>query len=172
MRREIFLFFLSFSFFVCTAQENNLKEFVEEQQEKLIFDESKLVQAPNTNVFIIPPEHFIPDESINGFSHPGSATTIQIIEVPGSSLTMIDAAMTKEYIESQSYKYKERIEIQTETNQKAVIYLVEFISNEINYERAMFFTGETELIWINVNYPTSIKKLIFPAIEACLKSVQ
>lgn len=172
MQRGILLFFLTFSFFMCVAQENNLEEFVNTQQEKLVYDESKLVQAPNTNVFLIPPEHFVADETINGFVHPGSATTIQIIEVPGNSLKMIDDAMTEEYISSQGYKFIERVEVVTEKQQNAVIYIVSFISNEVEYERAMFFTGDTGLIWINVNYPTTIKKLIFPAIEACLKSVQ
>jgi len=172
MKRGFFLFLLSISFFVCVAQENNLEEFVNAQQEKLVYNESKLVQAPNTNVFLIPPEHFVADETINGFVHPGSATTIQVIEIPGNSMTIIDAAMTEDYIKSQGYEFIERIETFTEKQQPAVIYLVKFSSNDIEYERAMFFTGETELIWININYPTTIKKLIFPAIESCLKSVQ
>ncbi len=172
MKRGFFLFLLSISFFACVAQENNLEEFVDAQQEKLVYNESKLVKAPNTNVFLIPPEHFVADENINGFVHPGSATTIQVIEILGNSMTMIDAAMTEDYIKSQGYEFIDRIEIFTENQQPAVIYLVKFSSNDIEYERAMFFTGETELIWININYPTTIKKLIFPAIESCLKSVQ
>ena len=154
------------------SQENNLDSFVESQNEKLIYNEAKLVQAPNTNVFIIPPEHFVADPSINGFVHPGSATTIQIIEVPGVNYKLIDASMTKEYIESQDYIFKEKHEIITENGQKAVIYTVRFTANEYEYERLMFFTGEENTIWININYPTSIKKLIFPAMEASLKSVQ
>ncbi len=172
MQRGILLLFLIFNVVVCISQENNLDEFVTNQQSKLTYDESKLVQASNTNVFLIPPEHFVVDETINGFVHPGSATTIQVIEVPGNSMETIDIAMTEEYIASQGYELLDRIETTTEKQQKAIIYLVSFFSNEVEYERAMFFTGEKDLIWINVNYPVTMKKLIFPAIEACLKSVQ
>lgn len=154
------------------AQENNLDEFVESQNEKLVYDANKLVQAPNTNVFLIPPEHFIEDPSINGFVHSGSATTIQVIEVPGVSYSIIEQSMSKDYIESQNYILHEKVNIVTENGSEAVIYLVRFTSNDLEYERAMFFTGQENTIWINVNYPLSIKKLIFPAIEACLKSVQ
>ena len=76
-----------------------MSSFVQDQNEKLSFDTSKLVQAPNTNVFLIPPEYFVADPSINGFAHAGSATTIQVIEVPGVSYNVIEASMTPEYID-------------------------------------------------------------------------
>ncbi|MBN2778122.1 MAG: hypothetical protein JXR36_10775 [Bacteroidales bacterium] len=154
------------------SQENNLDEFVAEQQAKLVYDESKLIQAPNTQVLLIPPEHFVADPKINGFAHPGSATTIQVIEIPERSYKSIDKSMTEEYIKSQGYEFKERQTMITEKGNNAVIYFVSFIAEDIEYERAMFFTGDQNTIWINVNYPLSIKKLIYPAIEATLKSVQ
>jgi PKD repeat protein len=67
---------------------------------------------------------------------------------------------------------EEKTNLVTENGSEAIIYLVRFTSNDLEYERAMFFTGQENTIWININYPVSIKKLIFPAIEACLKSVQ
>ncbi len=172
MLRGTLLFLLLFSFIIAHSQENKLDEFVANQQTKLVYDQSMLVQAPNTSVHLIPPEYFIEDPTINGYVHPGSATTIQIIEVPGSSIKLIDASMTKEYIESQDYKFKERIDITTENGKAAIIYFVTFFSNDVEYERVMFFTENENTIWINVNYPLSIKKLIYPSIEACLKSVQ
>jgi hypothetical protein len=154
------------------SQENNLDEFVAEQQAKLVYDESKLIQAPNTQVLLIPPEHFEADPKINGFAHPGSATTIQVIEVPGRSYKSIDKSMTEEYIKSQGYEFKERKLMQTQNGNEAVVYFVSFTAEEIEYERAMFFTGKENTVWININYPLSIKNLIYPAIEATLKSVQ
>ncbi len=154
------------------AQENNLDSFVAEQNQKLIYNANKLVVAPNTNVSLIPPEFFVADPSINGFVHAGSATTIQVIEVPGVSYSTIEASMTPEYIETQNYEYIEKTNLQTEKNQAGVVYFVRFNSEDMEYERAMFFSGETNTIWINVNYPLSMKKLIYPAIEACFKSVQ
>lgn len=154
------------------SQENNLDEFVAEQQAKLVYDESKLIQAPNTQVLLIPPEHFKADPKINGFVHPGSATTIQVIEVPERSYRSIDKSMTEEYIKSQGYEFKERKLIKTEKGNEAVVYFVSFTAEEIEYERAMFFTGEKNTIWVNINYPLSMKNLLYPAIEATLKSVQ
>jgi hypothetical protein len=174
MFRGIFLFiFIQFVIgTIAFSQENNLDEFVSEQQAKLVYDESKLVQAPNTQVFLIPPEYFEADPKINGFAHPGSATTIQVIEVPGRSYKSIDKSMTEEYIKSQGYEFKERQLMQTQNGNEAVVYFVSFTAEEIEYERAMFFTGEENTVWININYPLSMKNLISPAIEATLKSVK
>lgn len=172
MLREIVLFIFMGLCFMGYSQENNLDEFVAEQQAKLVYDQSKLIQAPNTNVFLIPPEHFVADPTINGFVHPGSATTIQIIEIPDKPYTVIDEAMSEKHIKSQGYIFKERQEMITETGKTSVVYFVGFTSNDVEYERAMFFTGEQKTVWINVNYPLSIKKLVFPAVVATLKSVQ
>ena len=155
-----------------SAQENTLKDFVAEQQEKLFYSPDKLLQAPNTNVFLIPPEHFVADPSINGFVHPGSACTIQVIEIPDISYNVIENAMTPEYIVSQNYSFSEKLNIKTENNNNGVIYFVRFASGETEFERAMFFTGDQNTVWINFNYPLSMKNLLYPAIEACLKSVQ
>jgi len=67
---------------------------------------------------------------------------------------------------------KEKVNLQTATGKDAVIFFVEFTSGEMVYERAMFFTGEENTIWVNFNYPLNMKKLLFPAIEACLISIE
>ncbi len=172
MYKSFFTLALLLASVLLFSQENTLSSFVQDQNEKLSFDTSKLVQAPNTNVFLIPPEYFVADPSINGFAHAGSATTIQVIEVPGVSYNVIEASMTPEYIESQNYTYIEKTEFKTEANKNGIIYIVRFTSGEVEYERAMFFTGEENTIWVNINYPLSMKKLIYPAVEACFKSVQ
>lgn len=170
---KFILFFATMSICaIAISQENNLNSFVDSQNEKLVYDYSKLVIAHNTNVKIIPPEHYIPDASINGFVHPGSASTIQIQEVPGISYSAIEQSMTSDYIESQNYRLVDKVYITTQKNKNAVIYFVQFTSGETEYERAMFFTGDQNTIWINFNYPVSMKKLLYPAIEACLKSVE
>lgn len=165
----IFLIYIPLNAYL---QENKLAAFVEEQNSKLIYQESKLTKVPNLNIFLIPPEYFEVDSSINGYVHPGSATTVQILEIPNHSFNDIDSKMTTEYIASQAYEFVERQEFRTVTGQPAVLYFVRFFSNEIEYERCMFFSGIEKTIWINVNYPLSIKKLIFPQIEAMLFSVQ
>lgn len=157
---------------VIIAQENNLDSFVEAQNEKLVYSQSKLVDVPNTNVKIIPPEHYVIDSSINGFVHRGSASTIQVIEITGVSVQIIEQSMTPEHIASQDYTLIDKISIVTEKGKNAIIYFVQFTSEKTLYERAMLFTGDENTIWINFNYPASMKKLLYPAIEACLKSVE
>lgn len=154
------------------AQEKNLETFVTEKQNDLVYDAAKLVQAPNTNVKMIPPEHFIADSEINGFAHPGSGTTIQVLELPNISHRTIEKSMTAEHIENQGYELVDKIEMTTETGNRAIVYYVRFETNVNEYERAMLFTGEKKTIWVNINYPVSMKKLLYPAIEATLKSVQ
>ncbi|MCK9255077.1 MAG: hypothetical protein GX793_02885 [Bacteroidales bacterium] len=172
MNKLLISIFFIFSSAIIFAQTDDLEIFVQEQNAKLEYNSNKLVTAPNTNVKLIPPEHFEPDESINGFVHKGSAATIQVIEVEGISFRNISASMTEEYIESQNYRFKEKINLQTATSQDAVIFFVEFVSGDMIYERAMFFTGEENTIWVNSNYPLNMKKLLFPAIEACLISIE
>lgn len=161
------MFVYSFSY----SQTNKLAEFVDSQQAKLIYDGAKLQKVPNLNVFVIPPEYFEEDSSINGYVHPGSATTIQILEVEGYSYKDIENGMTPEYIASQGFTYVGKQEFSTADNVPGIIYFVQFESNDIEYERCMFFTGNSKTIWVNVNYPVSMKKLLFPQIEAFLFSV-
>jgi hypothetical protein len=164
----VLLYSISFSF----SQEISLDEFVEQQQEKLTYEEEKLFNVPRTNVALIPPPHFEYEAQINGFVHLGSASTIQIIEVNGVSYKTIDNSMTIEHISSQGFEYIDRKETQLISGDQAVIYFVSFDADGIEFERAMLFTGDKHTIWVNFNYPLSMKKLLFPAVEAALLSVQ
>lgn len=172
MRFMFYVFLLTLIPVMVFTQEDKLSAFIEEQNAKLVYHESKLKKVPNLNLLIIPPEYFEEDATLNGFVHRGSATTIQILEVEGVSYNTIDAGMTPEYIASQGFEFVQRKDFQTVTGQTAVIYFVRFISNNIEYERCMFFTGNNKTIWVNVNYPLSIKKLIYPQIESMLYSIQ
>lgn len=157
---------------LAVAQEVDLKEFVEVQQEKLVYDKEKLVHVSGTQVKLMPPPHFEFDNSITGFVHPGSASTIQVIEVPGVSYDAIDKSMTAEHIESQNYSFIKREEVTLQTGEKGVIYFVEFKADGVKFERAMLFTGKENTVWVNFNYPVSMKKLMYPAIESTLLSVK
>jgi hypothetical protein len=172
MKQHLLLSIFCFAFIAASAQEVDLNSFVAEKQNSLVYDSTKMVQVPNTHVFMIPPEHFIVDSEINGFSHPGSGTTIQVLELPKVNHRIIEQGMTTEHITSQGYEFIEKQEITTEKGKRAVIFFVRFSTNDVEYERAMLFTGEKNTIWVNINYPVSMKKLLFPAIESALKSVQ
>lgn len=164
----LFLFFYLNS----SAQNDDLDAFVNNQQAKLIYDSSKLVKVPNLDVYLIPPDYFEKDSSINGFYHAGSASTIQVIEIKNVSFRVIESSMTEAHIANQNYKLLKKKSLTTVTGKSGIIYYLSFISNNVEYERAMFFTGEKNTIWVNINYPTTMKKLLLPAFEACLQSVQ
>ncbi len=161
-----------FSVFITYSQEIKLDEFIQQQQEKLVYEEEKLFNVPETNVALIPPPHFEYETQIQGFVHTGSASTIQIIEVNGVSYKTIDRSMTLEHINSQGFEYVDRKEIQLISGEQAVVYFVSFDADGVEFERAMLFTGDTHTIWVNFNYPVSMKKLLYPAIESALLSVQ
>ncbi|HOY39557.1 MAG: hypothetical protein KBB11_02165 [Bacteroidales bacterium] len=169
---KILLTFVSFIIVWSVSFSQTLTSFVEEKQANMVYDTAKLLQVPNTSVKMIPPEYFIPDENIHGFAHPGSACTIQVIEIPGVSHQTIESAMTDEYISSQGYKLIEKKVVQTKTGERAAWFVVQFNTKDVVYERIMLFTGSSNTIWVNANYPQELKKLLLPALEAALLSVQ
>ncbi len=171
-KRLFFLVLCIIVSFQLIAQDTDINKYVQNQQKKLVYNTEKLVHIPNTQVKIMPPPHFELDTNINGFVHSGSASTIQIIEVPEVSYISIDKSMTPEHIKSQNYTLIERKEVILETGSNAVIYFVSFNADGVDFERAMLFTGEENTIWVNFNYPVSMKKLLYPAIESSLLSVQ
>lgn len=139
---------------------------------ELIFNGIDTVKTPKNEIYIVPPKYFTYDSTINGFKHNPSHTTIQTTEIKNVDFHKYDKKMTVEYFASQGYKFIERREITTNAGNKAIMYFLEFSTKEDNYERIMFFTGKNNMIWINVNYPQKIKKLIYPSIEKCLKTVR
>ncbi len=166
------LTFLLFLIASTVVSSQSLESFIEEKQAGLEYDEAKLVQVPGTNVKMIPPEYFQVDAGIKGFVHPGSACTIQVVEIQGISHETIENSMTEEHIANQGYVYKEKIITQTRKGKRAACFVVSFVSEGIEYERIMMFTGDENTIWVNANYPVELKKLLFPAIEAALLSVE
>jgi hypothetical protein len=154
------------------SQEVDLEGLVEDNNKKIEYSPEKLVEIPGTSVKMMPPPHFNLDNEITGFSHAGSASTIQIIEVKSVSYKSIDESMTDEHINSQGFELLERKEVELYSGEKAVMYVVQFDADGTIFERAMLFTGNKNAIWVNFNYPQSMKKLMAPAIEASLLSVQ
>lgn len=155
-----------------SLQAQTLEQFIQDKNNKMQYDESRLVSVSGTNVKMIPPEYFKVDNDIKGFVHPGSACTIQVVEVPGIDFHTIENGMTTDHIQKQGYTFKEKTYFTTATGKDAVCFLVGFQSQGTEYERLMFFTGTENTIWVNINYPLELKKLLFPALIASLLSVQ
>jgi hypothetical protein len=133
----------------------------------------ELVQIPGTSVTLVPPEHFLVSENIPGLLHPGSSTTVQVQEVIGTSYVMIDQAMTPEHFESQNVTFVSKEYVKMQNGMSGVLYLVEFTVKGYDYERLMLFAGDyNNTIWINANYPSSAKSLLYDVLVECLLTAQ
>lgn len=155
------------TFCVYSAQNNS-------QNTQLNFNNSTFFQkAPNTNVYLIPPKYFETDSTINGYIHKGSMATIQITEVPNVAIADFEKKMTEKYFISQGYIFKNKTNLKLDNGKIALLYFVQYKTEEFDYERIMFFVDSNEkMLWINVTYPFIMKKLLDNVIENSLKSVQ
>ncbi|MDR2836046.1 MAG: hypothetical protein LBV69_07640 [Bacteroidales bacterium] len=169
----IFIFIFTFvsSGFSQKNDDGNLQKSFQNKDNLIITD--SLIFISNTNVSLIPPKYFEIDSSINGFIHKGSHTTIQTIFVPNVAFQKIEEKMTAQYIKSQGFTFVEKKQLILDSGQEAVLFFVTFTTKEnMEFERIMFFTGNQNTIWINVNYLIIMKNLILSEITKCLKSVQ
>ena len=69
--------------------------------DNFVYDESKMVAIPSTNIRIQPPEYFQYSDSLPGFLHVGTMSSIQVQEVVGTSYLLISMAMDSAYFASQ-----------------------------------------------------------------------
>ena len=135
----------------------------------------KLTQVADFNVCLVVPQYFEVDVAINGFQHQGSMATIQVQELSKVTISAFEKNMTPEYFETQGFTFKHKKQIILDNASNALLYYVGFQTDELEFERIMFFTENKEnnkMIWINVNYPLIMKNLLEIAIDNCLKSVR
>jgi len=155
-----------------THAQDELSEFVKRQNAKLELSEKDALQAPNTNISMVPPENFELNPATNGFIHNGSATTIQIMEINNVSTANITTSLNSEYFEEQGFKLESKQDIQLNNGNFATVYLTKFTANEEDFYRLFFFTGNEKTVWINVNFPAIVKGLLYKPIIASLKTVK
>ncbi len=135
------------------------------------YDDSKLDSVKNTKVALIPPEHFVFAKDIPGYIHPGTSASIQVKDIEGTSWAVIDKVMTKEHLESQGVKLVSREEVELHSGLSGVIYTVSFEAKGVEFERMMMFAGDYNYtIWLNANYPVSLKKTIIKPLLSSLLS--
>ncbi|MDA3820213.1 MAG: hypothetical protein PF590_07135 [Candidatus Delongbacteria bacterium] len=135
------------------------------------YDESKLDTVKNTRVALIPPEHFVFAKDIPGYIHPGTSSSIQVKDIEGTSWPVIDKVMTKEHLEGQGVKLVSREEVELHSGLSGVIYTVSFETKGVEFERMMMFAGDYNYtIWLNANYPVSLKKIIIKPLLSSLLS--
>lgn len=131
----------------------------------------------NISASIIPPKHFVYDSITDKITHPGTLTSIQINEVRNRNYKKITAAMTEKYIASQGFALIDKFETKMQNGEDAKIYRCSFRSNddkgkEIDFIRLMLFTGTENTIWITVDFPECMEKLIETPIIGSITSVQ
>ncbi len=149
-----------------------LQDFSNTQQAMLEYDKEDMVKVPGKDVIMAPPEHFEYTDSIEGFFHPGSSTSLQVLEIKNVSMMDVTGSLTSSYFENQGFHLKKDSTLRLNNGNKAKIYITEFsVSNE-KYERIFFFTGEENTIWINVNYPSIVRDLIYKPVMSSLKTVK
>ncbi len=157
-----------------SAQNDALKEledFRDKQNSMLEYSEDDMVKIPDTDISMAPPEHFEFSESLNGFFHKGSSSSIQILEIQNVSMKNVTKSLTQAYFEKQGFHLKKESVLQLDNGNKAKIYLTNYKVNNENYQRIFFFTGKKNTIWINVNYPAIVKDLLYKPIISSLKTV-
>ncbi|SRR6056297_1625672 len=135
------------------------------------YDPSLLDSIVNTRIALIPPEHFIYAKDIPGYIHPGTTASIQVKDVKGTSWPVIDKVMTKEHLESQGVTFVDREEVELFSGLSGVMYTVSFEAKGVKFERKMLFAGDYNYtIWLNANYPASMKKTVLKPIMSSLLS--
>jgi hypothetical protein len=149
----------------------NVSDYYTKAINEIPYDESKLENVKNTQIHLIPPQHFVFAKDIPGYIHPGTSASIQVKDIEGTSWPVIDKVMTKEHFESQGVTYIDREEVELYSGLSGVIYTVSFEVKGVEFERKLLFAGDYNYtIWLNANYPVSLKKTIIKPIMSSLLS--
>ncbi|HRW20480.1 MAG TPA: hypothetical protein PLO05_02820 [Bacteroidales bacterium] len=140
----------------------------------LVPEPGEVVIVPNTNISIVPPEHFLLSEELPGFINFNYSSTIQIAEITGTSYVMISEAMTEEKFKEQNFSLIDKKEVELNNGQSGVLYRLKFVSKDgIDFERLLFFAGDYHnTICINVNFPAISHNTLYDKIEQSLLTAQ
>jgi len=156
----ILAFSLFFAYFT-KAQNGNVSA--------LLGKDTVYVDAPKTNIQIIPPAHFVLMEQAGGFLHVGTSSSIQVQEITGTSYLMITPGLTKDYLLSQKCNLISEEDVVNKNGQKGKIFTVTFLVDNVEFERLMYFTGDyNNTIWINANYPVAVKEMLNAVLKTSL----
>jgi len=127
----------------------------------------------STTADITPPEYFEKAEQFYGYIHKGSASTILIQELAGTSYLLIQQGMTPEYFAQEGFTYISEEEVQTSSGLSGILYRMSFTVQETEFERLMFFTGDYHrTFWLVANYPAMVKDQMFGVMKKSLLTLQ
>ncbi len=132
---------------------------------EFVFDESKMMSIPNTNIRIQPPEYFRFSESVPGFVHVGTMSSIQVEEVVGTSYLLISAAMDSAYFATQGMTLISSEPVIMHDGSEGILYTAEMKLKGFVFERLVLMSGDYHYtIWINAGYIKMLSQKLKPVI--------
>lgn len=166
------LFVISLSLVAQNDGLKDLEDLRDKQNALLEYSEEDMVEIPGKDIVMAPPEYFEYNDSIGGFFHPGSSTSIQILEIQNASMSDATESLNQTYFETQGFHLKKDSVLTLNNGNSAKIYITDYTVNNEAYERIFFFTGHDKTIWVNVNYPAIVKDLVYKPVMSSLKTVK
>lgn len=133
--------------------------------DNFVYDESKMVAIPSTNIRIQPPEYFQYSDSLPGFLHVGTMSSIQVQEVVGTSYLLISMAMDSAYFASQGMTLISSEPVVMHDGSEGVLFTAEMKLKGFVFERLMLMSGDYHFtIWINAGYIKLMRDKLRPII--------
>ncbi|MBR5982641.1 MAG: hypothetical protein IK025_02825 [Bacteroidales bacterium] len=133
--------------------------------ESFVYDESKMVSIPQTNIRIQPPEYFLYSDSLPGFMHVGTMSSIQVEEVAGTSYVMISMAMDSAYFASQGMKLISVEPVVMHDGSDGMLFTAEMKLQGFVFERLILMSGNYHYtMWINAGYIKLMKNKMRPIV--------
>ena len=133
--------------------------------DNFVYDESKMVAIPSTNIRIQPPEYFQYSDSLPGFLHVGTMSSIQVQEVVGTSYLLISMAMDSAYFASQGMTLISSEPVVMHDGSEGVLFTAEMKLKGFVFERLILMSGDYHFtIWINAGYIKLMRDKLRPVI--------
>lgn len=133
--------------------------------DNFVYDESKMVAIPSTNIRIQPPEYFQYSDSLPGFLHVGTMSSIQVQEVVGTSYLLISMAMDSAYFASQGMTLISSEPVVMHDGSEGVLFTAEMKLKGFVFERLILMSGDYHFtIWINAGYIKLMRDKLRPII--------
>ena len=133
--------------------------------EGFFYDESKMVAIPNTNIRIQPPEYFKYSDSVPGFLHVGTMSSIQVEEVVGTSYLLISRAMDSAYFASQGMRLISVEPVVMHDGSDGLLFTAEMKLKGFVFERLILMSGDYHFtMWINAGYIKLMSNKLKPII--------
>ena len=138
------------------------------------------IPVRGTKVSIMPPDKFNFSEKINGFIHPGSASSIAITEAEGISWIQLCQNLSQNNLTGQNVTIVSQEDVTLKTGITGRFYVIRIMvhsndstKQDIEFERLMLFAGDYNYtVWLNANYPAMLKSVLYATLRESMLSVE